>query len=373
MQRTRLLIMSTLAAAALLGGSSQSAHAGFVLVHESVETYYDNGAGQHGTVVTGCAGLGCQGTTFDFGNPSGFLEDRQFNVEEEVRWDEDNNQTKVTYTVNNYSSGTNLTSFHIRTNGVPVLSTQSPVSGAPWAVTVTNDSVLWESAVGIPANGGTTGWIVIYGGLQDVVYDQVGFDLDGGAEITFSDWVVSTVPANGGGEGCTPGFWKQSQHFGSWPAPYVPGTLFSAVFEDAFPGLTLIDVMLPGGGGKLRQFGRHIVAALLNAASPTVDYDLTVAQVIDMFNDVFPGTNQEYNTLKDILVGFNEQSCPLDGEPSLPSGCVNENGICGQDENCENCPSDCDSKTNGRPSGRYCCGNGVPEGPEGDGRCDGNF
>ncbi len=27
---------------------------------------------------------------------------------------------------------------------------------------------------------------------------------------------------------------------------------------------------------------------------------------------------------------------------------------------------------NGPPSGRYCCGNGVVEGPEGDGRCDGN-
>ena len=26
----------------------------------------------------------------------------------------------------------------------------------------------------------------------------------------------------------------------------------------------------------------------------------------------------------------------------------------------------------GPPSGRYCCGNGVLEGPEGDGRCDGN-
>jgi hypothetical protein len=28
--------------------------------------------------------------------------------------------------------------------------------------------------------------------------------------------------------------------------------------------------------------------------------------------------------------------------------------------------------TKGKPSGRYCCGNGIPEDPESDGRCDGN-
>lgn len=47
-------------------------------------------------------------------------------------------------------------------------------------------------------------------------------------------------------------------------------------------------------------------------------------------------------------------------------------GHCDPGEDCETC-SDCDGKTNGPPSGRYCCGNGVQEGPEGDGRCDGNY
>jgi subtilisin family serine protease len=55
--------------------------------------------------------------------------------------------------------------------------------------------------------------------------------------------------------------------------------------------------------------------------------------------------------------------------------CVNpcdDDGVCEPGEDCHNCSSDCDSKLNGRPSGRYCCGNGILEGPEGDGRCDGN-
>jgi hypothetical protein len=113
------------------------------------------------------------------------------------------------------------------------------------------------------------------------------------------------------GEGCTPGYWKQPQHFGNWPAPYTPDELFTdAGFEDAFPDMTLLEVLSQGGGG-LNALGRHTVAALLNAASPDVDYDLTAQDVIDMFNAVFPGTKAEYEELKDIFAGFNEQNCPL--------------------------------------------------------------
>ncbi len=112
----------------------------------------------------------------------------------------------------------------------------------------------------------------------------------------------------GGGEGCTPGYWKQDQHFDSWPAPYSPNQLFSSVFENAFPGMTLVQVLDLGGGG-LNALGRHTVAALLNAGSSGVDYDLTTAQVIAAFNGVFPGG--DYETLKNRFEGFNTQGCPL--------------------------------------------------------------
>ncbi len=114
----------------------------------------------------------------------------------------------------------------------------------------------------------------------------------------------------GGGEGCTPGYWKQDQHFDSWPAPYTPDMLFSAVFEDAFPGMTLVDVAANGGGG-LDALGRHTVAALLNAASNGVDYDLTTQEVIDMFNNVYPGPDDDYEALKNMFENYNEQNCPL--------------------------------------------------------------
>jgi hypothetical protein len=98
------------------------------------------------------------------------------------------------------------------------------------------------------------------------------------------------------------------QHWDSWPAPYTPTTQFSAVFENAFPGMTLVEVASTGGGG-LEALGRHTVAALLNAASSGVDYDLTTAQVISAFNAVYPGG--DYETLKNRFESLNQQGCPL--------------------------------------------------------------
>lgn len=112
-----------------------------------------------------------------------------------------------------------------------------------------------------------------------------------------------------GTEGCTPGYWKQSQHFDSW-AGYSPDTQFSSVFEDAFPGLSLLEVLqLPGGG--LNRLGSHTVASLLNAANSDVHIGWSTGNVIDAFNDVYPGTKSEYNAQKDIFVGRNELGCPL--------------------------------------------------------------
>ncbi len=113
------------------------------------------------------------------------------------------------------------------------------------------------------------------------------------------------------GEGCTPGYWKQPQHFDSWPAPYTPNTLFSSVFEDAFPGMTLVQVADQGGGGLI-ALGRHTVAALLNGANDGVDYGPSAQDVIDMFNDVYPsGNDNDYTNLKDVFEGLNESGCPL--------------------------------------------------------------
>jgi hypothetical protein len=109
--------------------------------------------------------------------------------------------------------------------------------------------------------------------------------------------------------GCTPGYWKQSQHFDSWPAPYVPSMPFADVFLGAFPGLTLLDV-LELGGGQLDALGRHTVAALLNAQA---GFEVLDAQeVIDLFNSVaFSNDSYAIEDLKNFFADLNELGCPL--------------------------------------------------------------
>jgi sialate O-acetylesterase len=67
-------------------------------------------------------------------------------------------------------------------------------------------------------------------------------------------------------------------------------------------------------------------------------------------------------------VDCGDSDCASD--PACQSTCGND--ICDPGEDCSSCPGDCDSVSKGKPTNRYCCGNGILEGPEGDGRCDGN-
>jgi len=110
-----------------------------------------------------------------------------------------------------------------------------------------------------------------------------------------------------GGEGCTPGYWKQKHHFDSW-ANYLPTQSFGSVFANAFPGMTLVKVAAQGGG-HLKALGRHTVAALLNAASPNVDFPLSAAQVISKFNAAY--ASGSYEATKNEFAGLNERNCYL--------------------------------------------------------------
>lgn len=76
--------------------------------------------------------------------------------------------------------------------------------------------------------------------------------------------------------GRTPGYWRQPQWYSQWPHPYYPvktgnnnATLFkAAVFPQPFgpyPTQTMLEVVNMGGGPP-HSVGRHVVAAILNAA-----------------------------------------------------------------------------------------------------------
>jgi hypothetical protein len=116
---------------------------------------------------------------------------------------------------------------------------------------------------------------------------------------------LNTTPPPPDGKGCTPGYWKQEQHFDSWTAPYTPSTLFDDVFANAFPGQTLLQVVSNGGGG-LNAAGRHAVASLLSGAA---GFGLPTSDVVSLFNNYY--NTELVEDLKNYFESWNELGCPL--------------------------------------------------------------
>jgi uncharacterized repeat protein (TIGR01451 family) len=136
--------------------------------------------------------------------------------------------------------------------------------------------------------------------------------------LTASDSVtVDVLPPPPGGEGCTPGFWKQDQHFDSWVG-FAPSDSFEDVFgvdvtlrsggQGTISDPTLLDALNATGGG-INALARHAVAALLNASSPDVDSDFTTAQVIALVQAAV--ASGDFETAHQLLAASNEEGCPL--------------------------------------------------------------
>lgn len=107
-----------------------------------------------------------------------------------------------------------------------------------------------------------------------------------------------------GGEGCTPGFWKN--HLDVWPID--ANTAFDAIFgRPAFPGASM-EAVVNLNGGQLNALGRHAAAAYLNAISGIVAYDMTAAEVIAAFQAAYD--SGDYNTTKNMFEALNELGCP---------------------------------------------------------------
>jgi hypothetical protein len=131
-------------------------------------------------------------------------------------------------------------------------------------------------------------------------------------------------------DGCTPGYWKQLQHFDNWVfydgecAGLTPNALFSDVFGVPLftpDDPTLLEVLKQGGGG-VNAFGRHSVAALLNSCMSEYlegiggdfDYCFTPEEVIGTVQDAY-GENWDkgqFTVMKNQFEYDNEKYCPLD-------------------------------------------------------------
>jgi hypothetical protein len=128
-------------------------------------------------------------------------------------------------------------------------------------------------------------------------------------------------PAPPGNQGCTPGYFKQTQHFAAWGS-YIPdtttvGSVFTAA-TGSFASETLLTALQGGGGpgldGAITILLRAAVAALLNANNSGVNYALTVAQVKSEVNTaLLSGDRDTILLLASRLDTFNNGrgGCPL--------------------------------------------------------------
>ncbi|MDP9310890.1 MAG: hypothetical protein M3R24_08355 [Chloroflexota bacterium] len=117
-------------------------------------------------------------------------------------------------------------------------------------------------------------------------------------------------PPSVGFEGCTPGYWKQEQHFDSWVS-YSTNMTFNAAFGVGPSNITLLQALqLKGGGADALM--RHATAALLNAASSGVDYYYQISEIQQIVEQAFStNTKEAYESAKDLLAQRNEAGCGL--------------------------------------------------------------
>jgi hypothetical protein len=145
--------------------------------------------------------------------------------------------------------------------------------------------------------------------------------INAGGDSGGIDFCFTPTNGGGGGEGCTPGYWKVPQHHDSWAATgYTTGQTLESVFDLpnslGMDNVTLLQALQGGGGsgvtGAATILRRAATASLLNAAHPSVDFDHTTAQVIAQVNAAFASLDR--NTmlaLASSLDASNNEGCPL--------------------------------------------------------------
>ena len=171
--------------------------------------------------------------------------------------------------------GQNELVFVVENTRVPVLNTNTPTPVGeacptrPHAKNTANTGIFYDEDPGYDAV---------------ICYNPTG--------LLYTSTVSWAEPVLGG-QGCSPGYWKNH----AAPAGYSKTALFSSVFANAFPGKTLQQVLETGGGG-LNALGRQTVSAYFNALTD-MNYEYTAEEVIAAFNAAY--ASGDYTTLKNTF------------------------------------------------------------------------
>jgi hypothetical protein len=150
---------------------------------------------------------------------------------------------------------------------------------------------------------------------------------------------------DGGGEGCTPGFWKNHPKCwcglygdGSDNPPFKVSDLFVRLqtspydtvddpeprrkHKSNFDQDTMLQALSYQGGGELdgavRNLLRHATAAALNACNDNVSYEKSLTWIIDEVNAKLEAQIiDDIITLQGDLAGWNEDGCPINARCQL--------------------------------------------------------
>ncbi|MGM1057399.1 MAG: T9SS type A sorting domain-containing protein, partial [Bacteroidota bacterium] len=117
-----------------------------------------------------------------------------------------------------------------------------------------------------------------------------------------------------GNEGCTPGFWKNTEN---WCGTYQKTENFYVIFGITntrnLGALTLVEALDKNGGGYAK-LARHATAALLNSCNQGVNYSYSIGQIIAEVREIFNNPAlSKFNAEKlgDLYDLANNLGCPL--------------------------------------------------------------
>ena len=132
---------------------------------------------------------------------------------------------------------------------------------------------------------------------------------------------LTKTPTPVGFQGCTPGYWKQTQHLDSCAATgFSPNQTLESVFDVpnsyGLDTRTLRQALSFQGGSSTTAAARILlraaVAALLNSAHPDIDYPRTTVEVIADVNAALASNDRStILALAEELDDDNNFGCPL--------------------------------------------------------------
>jgi hypothetical protein len=152
-------------------------------------------------------------------------------------------------------------------------------------------------------------------GFTDIVYVKF-----------FNGGSYTPPPPPPSGKACTPGYWKQSQHFASWiPTTLTTTQLLATQFSNAnlyvlkgksMANYTLLEGLSFKGGSTLAGASeillRAAIAADLNSRNSNLSYPMTTANVLTSVNAALASGNRDtILSLGVRLDNYNNGSCPL--------------------------------------------------------------